>query len=198
MKIMVVTTGGTIAKTYDEADGALRNERPIVESILGALRLPDLEITYRHILSKDSLDLTDNDRELIVDTVAEAVDKHGATGSVLTVPPAFTRDAVFEAIDNGIKLLVIVTERIPRFEVAQMAEFATMHGARIIGPNCLGLITPEKCKMGGIGGPAADTRKAYMPGPVGVMSRSGGMTTEIANALTAAGLGQSTAVSIGG
>ena len=134
----------------------------------------------------------------VYDTVAEAVDKHGATGSVLTVPPAFTRDAVFEAIDNGIKLLVIVTERIPRFEVAQMTEFAEMHGARIIGPNCLGLITPEKCKMGGIGGPAADTRKAYMPGPVGVMSRSGGMTTEIANALTAAGLGQSTAVSIGG
>ena len=134
----------------------------------------------------------------VYDTVAEAVDKHGVTGSVLTVPPAFTRDAVFEAIDNGIKLLVIVTERIPRFEVAQMAEFANMHGARIIGPNCLGLITPEKCKMGGIGGPAADTRKAYMPGPVGVMSRSGGMTTEIANALTAAGLGQSTAVSIGG
>ncbi len=134
----------------------------------------------------------------VYDTVAEAVDKHGATGSVLTVPPAFTRDAVFEAIDNGIKLLVIVTERIPRFEVAEMVEFANMHGARIIGPNCLGLITPEKCKMGGIGGPAADTRKAYAPGPVGVMSRSGGMTTEIANALTAAGLGQSTAVSIGG
>ena len=134
----------------------------------------------------------------VYDTVAEAVDKHGATGSVLTVPPAFTRDAVFEAIDTGIKLLVIVTERIPRFEVAQMVEFAAMHDARIIGPNCLGLITPEKCKMGGIGGPAADTRKAYMPGPVGVMSRSGGMTTEIANALTAAGLGQSTAISIGG
>ena len=102
----------------------------------------------------------------VYDTVAEAVDKHGVTGSVLTVPPAFTRDAVFEAIDNGIKLLVIVTERIPRFEVAEMVEFAKMHDARIIGPNCLGLITPEKCKMGGIGGPAADTRKAYKPGPV--------------------------------
>ncbi len=94
--------------------------------------------------------------------------------------------------------MVIVTERIPRFEVAEMVEFAAMHDARIIGPNCLGLITPEKCKMGGIGGPAADTRKAYAPGPIGVMSRSGGMTTEIANALTAAGLGQSTAISIGG
>ncbi|MCH7954023.1 MAG: CoA-binding protein [Chloroflexi bacterium] len=134
----------------------------------------------------------------VYDTVRQAVEKHGATGSVLTVPPAFTRDAVFEAIDAGIKLLVIVTERIPRAEVSEMVEFARMHEARIIGPNCLGIISPGKCKMGGIGGPAADTRKAYTPGPVGIMSRSGGMTTEIANALTAAGLGESTAVSIGG
>ncbi len=134
----------------------------------------------------------------VYDTVRQAVEKHGATGSVLTVPPAFTRDAVFEAIDAGIKLLVIVTERIPRAEVSEMVEFAAMHDARIIGPNCLGIISPGKCKMGGIGGPAADTRKAYTPGPVGIMSRSGGMTTEIANAITAAGLGESTAVSIGG
>lgn len=74
MRITVITTGGTIAKTYDEADGALHNDRPIVESILGALRLPDLAITYRHVLSKDSLDLTDNDREFIVASVKEAVD----------------------------------------------------------------------------------------------------------------------------
>jgi len=134
----------------------------------------------------------------VYDTVREAVAKHHIDGSVLTVPPAFTRDAAFEAIENGIKLLVIVTERIPRLEVVQVVELANMRGTRVIGPNCLGLITPGKCKMGGIGGPAADTRKAYQPGPVGVMSRSGGMTTEIANALTAAGLGQSTAVSIGG
>ena len=79
-----------------------------------------------------------------------------------------------------------------------MVEFADMHGARIIGPNCLGLIVPEVCKMGGIGGPAKDAAKAYKPGPVGVMSRSGGMTTEISSSLTAAGLGVSTAVSIGG
>jgi succinyl-CoA synthetase alpha subunit len=134
----------------------------------------------------------------VYDTVAEATEKHSIYGSVITVPPAFTRDAAFEAIENGIKLIVIVTERIPRLEVAQIVELAAMRGARIIGPNCLGLITPGKCKMGGIGGPAADTRKAYVPGPVGIMSRSGGMTTEIANALTAAGLGQSTAISIGG
>src|SRR3990172_4425893 len=73
-----------------------------------------------------------------------------------------------------------------------------MHGARLIGPNCLGVIAPDKAKMGGLGGPAEDARKAYTPGPVGVMSRSGGMTTEISNALTAAGFGQSTAISIGG
>ncbi|MEX2158432.1 MAG: CoA-binding protein [Dehalococcoidia bacterium] len=134
----------------------------------------------------------------VYDTVREAVEKHDVYGSVLTVPPAFVRDAAFEAIENGIKLIVIVTERIPRIEVSQMVELAALRGARIIGPNCLGLISPGKCKMGGIGGPAKDAAKAYQPGPVGVMSRSGGMTTEIANALTAAGLGQSTAVSIGG
>ena len=79
-----------------------------------------------------------------------------------------------------------------------MVELADMNGARIIGPNCLGLIVPGVCKMGGIGGPAKDAAKAYEPGSIGVMSRSGGMTTEISSSLTAAGLGVSTAVSIGG
>lgn len=136
----------------------------------------------------------------VFDTVAQAVAHHGGPidGSVVTVPPAFTKDAVFEAIENGIKLVVVVTERVPRRDVAQMVELAELRGARIIGPNCLGLIVPEVCKMGGIGGPAKDAAKAYAPGPVGVMSRSGGMTTEISSSLTQAGLGVSTAVSIGG
>src|SRR4051794_25794548 len=136
----------------------------------------------------------------VFDTVAQAVEHHGApiSGSVVTVPPAFTRDAVFEAIENGVRLIVIVTERIPRADVAQMVELATMRGARIIGPNCLGIIVPDVIKMGGIGGPARDAAKSYTPGPVGVLSRSGGMTTEISSTLSAAGLGQSTAVSIGG
>jgi len=136
----------------------------------------------------------------VFDTVAQAVEHHGGPidGSVVTVPPAFTKDAVLEAIENGIKLIVIVTERIPRGDVAEMVELADMRGARIIGPNCLGLIVPEVCKMGGIGGPAKDAAKAYQPGRVGVMSRSGGMTTEISSSLTAAGLGVSTAISIGG
>ncbi len=99
---------------------------------------------------------------------------------------------------TAIKLVVIVTERIPRGDVAQMVELATERGARIIGPNCLGIIVPDVIKMGGIGGPARDAAKSYTPGPVGVISRSGGMTTEMSSTLTAAGLGQSTAVSIGG
>jgi succinyl-CoA synthetase alpha subunit len=136
----------------------------------------------------------------VFDTVQQVVDHVGSVpdGSVVTVPPAFTKDAVFEAIDAGIKLIVIVTERIPRYDVAQMVEFANLRGARIIGPNCLGIIRPGIAKMGGIGGPAKDAQKAYQPGKVGVMSRSGGMTTEISSTLTAAGLGVSTAVSIGG
>jgi succinyl-CoA synthetase alpha subunit len=136
----------------------------------------------------------------VFDTVQQAVEHHGGPikGSVVTVPPAFTKDAVFEAIENGIELVVIVTERIPRGDVAQMVELAGLRGARIIGPNCLGIIVPDVIKMGGIGGPARDAAKAYTPGPVGVISRSGGMTTEMSSTLTAAGLGQSTAVSIGG
>jgi succinyl-CoA synthetase alpha subunit len=137
----------------------------------------------------------------VFDTVEQVIEHNGGKvpdGSVVTVPPAFTKDAVFEAIVNGIKTVVIVTERIPRQDVAQMVELADEHGARIIGPNCLGLIVPGVAKMGGIGGPAKNAEQAYQPGQVGVMSRSGGMTTEISSTLTAAGLGVSTAVSIGG
>jgi succinyl-CoA synthetase alpha subunit len=136
----------------------------------------------------------------VFDTVAQAIEHHGGPidGSVVTVPPAFAKDAVFEALANGIRLVVIVTERIPRRDVAQMVELADARGARIIGPNCLGIIVPDVIKMGGIGGPARDAAKSYTPGPVGVISRSGGMTTEMSSTLSAAGLGQSTAVSIGG
>lgn len=136
----------------------------------------------------------------VFDTVAQVVEHHGSPidGSVVTVPPAFTKDAVFEAIENQIKLIVIVTERIPRGDVAQMVELAGLRGARIIGPNCLGIIVPDVIKMGGIGGPAKDAAKSYSKGSVGVISRSGGMTTEMSSTLSAAGLGISTAVSIGG
>jgi succinyl-CoA synthetase alpha subunit len=134
----------------------------------------------------------------VYDCVRDITDKQHVDGSIVTVPPRFTRDAVFEALDAGVKTIVIVTERIPRGEVAQMVELAKQKGARIIGPNCLGVLSPDEAKMGGLGGPAVNVRRAFKKGPIGVMSRSGGMTTEIANTLTAADLGQSTCVSIGG
>ncbi|MBW2576711.1 MAG: CoA-binding protein [Deltaproteobacteria bacterium] len=134
----------------------------------------------------------------VYDCVRDITAKTRVDGSVVCVPPRFTRDAVFEALENGIKLIVVVTERIPRKQVAQMVELANLRGARIIGPNCLGIISPGEAKMGGVGGPAANTKTAYTKGSIGIMSRSGGMTTEIASTLTAAGMGQSTAVSIGG
>lgn len=134
----------------------------------------------------------------VEDTVRAFTEHMHVDGAIVAVPPAFTADAVLEAIEAGIKLIVIVTERVPRRQVAQFVEYAQQEGARIIGPNCLGIISPGKAKMGGIGGAADATRRAFTPGHIGVMSRSGGMTVEIANALTEAGLGQSTAVSIGG
>ncbi len=134
----------------------------------------------------------------VYDTVQAITSKTRVDGSIVCVPPAFTRDAVFEALAGGIQIIVIVTERIPRFEVAQMVEMAKAKGARIIGPNCLGVLSPDEAKLGGLGGRAVDAKKAFTKGPIGVMSRSGGMTTEMCNTLTAAGLGQSTAVSIGG
>src|SRR5438067_6393568 len=135
----------------------------------------------------------------VFDTVQQIVDSVGFVpdGSVVTVPPAFTKDAVFEAIEAGVELVVIVTERIPRYDVAQMVELAKLRGARVIGPNCLGIIRPGVAKMGGIGGPAKDAAKSYQPGVVGVMSRSGAMTTEVPSTLTAARLGVSTPAVIG-
>jgi succinyl-CoA synthetase alpha subunit len=134
----------------------------------------------------------------VYDCVRDITARQRVDGSIVTVPPRFTRDAVFEALEAGIKLVVVVTERIPRGEVAQMVELAGLRGARIIGPNCLGILSPDEAKMCGLGGPAVNVRRAFRKGPIGVMSRSGGMTTEIASTLSAAGLGQSTAVSIGG
>lgn len=134
----------------------------------------------------------------VYDTVREAISRHGANSSIVSVPPAGVRGAAFEALDGGVKLLVIVTERIPRKDVVEIIECAKEADVRVIGPNSLGLICPHTVKVGMAGGPAEDVKKAYSPGPVGVISRSGGMTTEIANLLTINGIGQSTCISIGG
>lgn len=134
----------------------------------------------------------------VYDTVREITAQRKVDGTVITVPAAFALDAALEAVDAGIELIVIITEGIARKDASAMIEYASLRGARIIGPNCLGVIIPDVCRFGSLGGPAVDCRKAFKPGVVGVMSRSGGMTTEICNALSAAGLGESTAISIGG
>jgi len=134
----------------------------------------------------------------VYDSVRQITAKERVDASVLAVPAPFVRDAAFEAIEAGVPLLVIVTERVPRRDVVQVLELARLRGSRVIGPNTMGIISPGKTKVGSIGGPAEDTRKSFLPGPVGVMSRSGGMTTELSNLLTQSGLGQSTAISMGG
>jgi succinyl-CoA synthetase alpha subunit len=103
-----------------------------------------------------------------------------------------------EALDNGIQLLVVVSERVPRKDTIEFLEVARAQNARIIGPNTLGFISPHRIKLGMAGGPVEDVNKAYIPGPLGIASRSGGMTTEIANLLTTNGIGQSTCIGVGG
>jgi len=134
----------------------------------------------------------------VYDTVRQALKDHPAEASVISVPPALVKEAVFEAIENGILLIVIVSERVPRKDTIEFLEVAREYNVRIIGPNTLGFISPGMLKLGMAGGPVADVNKAYMPGPAGIASRSGGMTTEIANLLTTNNIGQSTCVGIGG
>jgi succinyl-CoA synthetase alpha subunit len=134
----------------------------------------------------------------VFDTVYQAVREHSAEASVISVPPAMVRGAALEALSNGIRLLVIVAERVPRRDTIEVLEVARADGAVVIGPNTLGMINPHTVKIGMAGGPVENVKEAYMPGPVGIASRSGGMTTEIANLLTTHGIGQSTCVSIGG
>jgi succinyl-CoA synthetase alpha subunit len=134
----------------------------------------------------------------VYDTVRQALKEHPADASVISVPPALVKGAVLEALDNGVGLIVVVSERVPRKDTLAFLEAARENNARVIGPNTLGLISPQILKLGMAGGPVEDVRKAYMPGPVGVASRSGGMTTEIANLLTTNGIGQSTCIGVGG
>jgi succinyl-CoA synthetase alpha subunit len=134
----------------------------------------------------------------VYDTVRGAVRENPAEASVISVPPGMAKGAALEALDNGIKLLVIITERVPRKDVVEFLEVAREKEARVIGPNTLGLISPHTVKLGMAGGPVEDVKKAYMPGSVGIASRSGGMTTEIANLLTTHGIGQSTCIGVGG
>jgi succinyl-CoA synthetase alpha subunit len=134
----------------------------------------------------------------VYDTVCGAIKEHPADASVISVPPGMVKEAVLEAVSNHIKFIVVVSERVPRKDVIEFLEAAKEQGARVIGPNTLGIISPGKVKLGMAGGPVEDVKKAYTPGNVGIASRSGGMTTEIANLLTTHGIGQSTCIGIGG
>jgi succinyl-CoA synthetase alpha subunit len=133
----------------------------------------------------------------VYDTLKRASEEIELNTSVVYVPPAFAYDAVMEAIGNGIKLIVIITERIPRHDVAKFLLAAKDAGCTVIGPNSVGVITPEaKVKVGAIGGDKSG--RCFIPGPVGVISRSGGMTAECSWMVKKAGFGVSTSVSIGG
>lgn len=134
----------------------------------------------------------------VYDSLRHGLRDHAADASVICVPPAFVRDAALEALGNDIRLIVIVTERVPRRDVAEILAYARAKETRVIGPNSLGLISPGRVKLGMVGGPAEDVRRAYTPGPVAVLSRSGGMTTELSDMLTQAGIGQSICISVGG
>ncbi|HEY8796131.1 MAG TPA: succinate--CoA ligase subunit alpha [Gemmatimonadaceae bacterium] len=128
----------------------------------------------------------------IFDTVADAVAQTKANVSVIYVPPPFAADAMMEAADAGVALIVCITEGVPVLDMTRVYPYVREHGARLIGPNCPGLITPGESKVGIIPG------RICMPGPVGVVSRSGTLTYEVVDQLTRAGIGQSTCVGIGG
>lgn len=128
----------------------------------------------------------------IFDTVAHAVAQTQANVSVIYVPPPFAADAMMEAAASGIALIVCITEGVPVLDMTRVYPYVREHGARLIGPNCPGLITPGESKVGIIPG------RICTPGAVGVVSRSGTLTYEVVDQLTRAGIGQSTCVGIGG
>lgn len=128
----------------------------------------------------------------VFDTVREAVAETGANTSIIFVPARFAVDAIYEAADAGLKLIVCLTEYIPVLDMIEVRAYLDTKGARLVGPNCPGLLTPGEAKVGIIPGDIA------MPGPVGVVSKSGTLTYEVIDALTRLGIGQSTCVGIGG
>ena len=135
----------------------------------------------------------------VFDTVREASEKAGPLDvSVLFIPAPLVKSAALEAIDAGIKLLVIVPDRVPIYDVLSIARRAGQTGARFVGPNTLGVLSPDKAVLGMMGGRAASARSWFFPGPVGISSRSGGITSSMAYYLAREGIGATTLVHVGG
>ncbi|MFQ6069326.1 MAG: CoA-binding protein [Candidatus Aminicenantales bacterium] len=135
----------------------------------------------------------------VYDSVEEAQEKEGNLDtSVIFVPAALVKNAALEALEAGVKLLVIVPDRVPIYDVLEICREAQQRGASFVGPNTLGLLSPGKAVLGMIGGRAERAREWFKPGEVGVSSRSGGMTSAISYYLTQAGIGQSTIIHVGG
>lgn len=134
----------------------------------------------------------------VYNTVDEAFKERGPIDlSVTFVPGPMVKEAVFEAINGGVKTVVMPVERVPLHDIMEMIQFARQKGARIIGPGSLGLISPEKAVAGWIGGAEELARSVFKAGPVGIISRSGGQTTTLCWAITRVGLGESTAIHVG-
>ncbi|MFZ4483596.1 MAG: succinate--CoA ligase subunit alpha [Chthoniobacterales bacterium] len=134
----------------------------------------------------------------VYDTVREAAADHAPNVSVISVPAPGVLDAAREAFARGVRLCLIMSERVPRLDTARLLAEARESGCTVIGPNTLGLIRPGVAKLGTIGGRVDNVRKSFLPGNVAILSRSGGMTTEIASFLTGRGIGQSIAIGVGG
>jgi len=134
----------------------------------------------------------------VYDTVAEAVQRHQSIVSVISVPAPAVLDAALEALANGIRLCVILSERVPRLDTSRLLVVARRANCAVIGPNTLGLIRPGVAKVGTIGGRVDNVQRSFKSGNVAVLSRSGGMTTEMASFLTSNGIGQSIAIGVGG
>ena len=129
----------------------------------------------------------------VFNTVREAVEQAGANCSMVFVPPAFAADAIMEATDAGVELIVAITEGIPVMDMMKVKNYMKGSASRLIGPNCPGIITPGQCKVGIMPGPI------HTPGgPIGVVSRSGTLTYEVVYQLTSQGIGQTTCIGIGG